>query len=83
MSTQEVSLTSRPSTQLEVVSTTRNKEILEVQIEHKVKTIEVLERHKIYPKAKVWMNIPFYHMVSMPVVRPTVKIDVLKMEHVF
>jgi hypothetical protein len=33
--------------------TTRNKEVLQVQMEHKVKTIEVLERHKIHPKVKV------------------------------
>jgi hypothetical protein len=71
------------STQEVVVSTTRDKEILEVQMEHKVKIVEVLERHKIYPKAKVWMNIPFYHMISMPIVTPTLKIDVLKMEHMF
>jgi hypothetical protein len=29
------------------------------------------------------MNIPFYHMISMPIVTPTLKIDVLKMEHMF
>jgi hypothetical protein len=38
--------------QLEVLSTIGNKEILKVQMEHKVKTIKVLERHKIHPKAK-------------------------------
>jgi hypothetical protein len=46
---------------------------------HKVKTIEVLERHKIHPKAKAQMNIPLYHMISMPLVRLIVYIDVLKM----
>jgi hypothetical protein len=64
-----VGLTSRPSTQLEVINTTRDKEIFEVQIEHKVKIVEVLERHKIHPKVKVQMNIPFCHMISMLVVR--------------
>jgi hypothetical protein len=39
-------------------------------MEHKVKIIEVLERHKIHPKTKVQMNIPFYCMISMPIVRP-------------
>jgi hypothetical protein len=29
------------------------------------------------------MNIPLCHMISMPVVRPTFKIDVFKMEHAF
>jgi len=44
-----------------------------------VKIVEVLERHKIHPKAKARMNIPLYHMISMLVVRPTFKINVLKM----
>ncbi len=83
LSTQKVGLTSGPSSQLEVMKTTRNKEILEVQMEHKVKIVEVLEKHKIHPKAKAWMNIPFYHMTSMHVVRLALKIDLLKMEHAF
>ncbi len=52
-------------------------------MEHKVKTVELLERHKIHPKAKVRMNIPLCRMISMLVVRPTLKIDVLKMEWAF
>jgi hypothetical protein len=48
-------------------------------MEHKVKIVKVLERHKIHPKTKIRMNIPFYHMISMLIVRPTL-IDVLKME---
>ncbi len=52
-------------------------------MEHKVKTIKVLEKHKIHPKAKVWMNIPFCRMICMSVVRPSFKINVLKMEHAF
>jgi hypothetical protein len=78
-----VGLTYGPFMQLEVVSTTGDKEILKVQMEHKVKTIKVLERHKIHPKAKAQMNIRLGHMISMPVVKPIFKIDVLKMEHVF
>jgi hypothetical protein len=52
-------------------------------MEHKVKLVEVLERHKIHPKAKAQMNIPLCRMISMLVVRPTLKINVLKMEQTF
>ncbi len=76
-------MTSRPSMQLEAVGTTGDREILEVQIEHKVKIVEVLENHKIHPKAKAWMNIPLCYIISMLVLKPTLKIDVLKMEQVF
>jgi len=62
------------------MSTTRDKEILEVQMEQRVKIVEVLERHKIHPKAKAQMNIPLCHMICIQVVRPTLKIDVFKME---
>jgi hypothetical protein len=43
----------------------------------------VLEKHKIHPKAKARMNIPLYCMISMVVVKPTLKIDVFKMEQAF
>jgi hypothetical protein len=69
--------------QLEAMRTIGNKEILKVQMEHKVNTIEVLEKHKIHPKAKAWMNIPLRCMISMLVVRLVFKINVLKMEHAF
>jgi hypothetical protein len=49
-------------------------------MEHKVKIVEVLERHKFHPKANAQMNIPLCHMISMLVVRPTLKINVLDME---
>jgi hypothetical protein len=52
-------------------------------MEHKVKTVKMLERHKIHPKAQAWMNILLYRMISMLVVRSTFKIDVFKMEHAF
>jgi hypothetical protein len=52
-------------------------------MEHKAKIVKVLKRHKIHPKSNVWMNIPLCHMISMPVIRPTFKIDVFKMEQVF
>ncbi len=70
-------------TQLEALSRTGDKEIFKIQMEHKVKTVKVLERHKIHPKAKAQMNIPLCHVISMPIVKLTFKIDVLKMEHVF
>jgi hypothetical protein len=62
------------------VSTIGDKEILEVQMEHRGKTIEVVKRHKIHPKAKSQMNIPLYHMIFVPVVRLDLKIDVFKMD---
>jgi hypothetical protein len=65
------------------MSTIGDKEILEAQMEHKVKIIKVLEKHKIHPKTKVRMNIPLCYMISMLVVRLARKIDVLKMEHAF
>jgi len=51
--------------QLEAVITTKDKEILKVQMKHKVTTIKVPEKHKIHPKAKAWMNISLYRMISM------------------
>jgi hypothetical protein len=58
LSIQEVGLTSNPSMQFKAINITRVKEILEVQMEHKVKTFKLLTWHKIHPKAKVRMNIP-------------------------
>jgi hypothetical protein len=43
----------------------------------------VLEKHKIHPKAKAWMNITLCRMTSMPIVKLAFKIDVLKMEQAF
>jgi hypothetical protein len=83
LSTQEVGLTSGLSSQLEAMKTIGDKEILEVQMQHKVKIVEVLEKHKIHPKAKAWMNIPLCCMTSMPIVKLAFKIDVLKMEQAF
>jgi len=39
-------------------------------MEHKVKIVEVLERHKIHPKVNAHMNMHFCHMISKLVVRP-------------
>jgi hypothetical protein len=41
---------------------------------------EILEKFKIYPKRESCMNIPLCRLVAMPIVRPDLKIDVLKME---
>jgi hypothetical protein len=49
----------------------------------KFKIVEVSKKHKSHPKVKVWMNIPFCKMILMPKVHLTLKINVLKMEHVF
>ncbi len=78
--TQEFGLISGPSMQLKVVKTIGDKEILQVQMEHNVKIVKVLEKQKTHPKIKAWMNIPFYCMISMPIVRPTLNINVFKME---
>jgi hypothetical protein len=44
---------------------------------------EVLEKFKIYPKWKSWMNIPLCWLIAMPIVRLRLKIEVLKMEQAF
>jgi len=44
--------------------------------------MKILDKHKT-PKQKTQMNIPLYKMISMPVVCPTLKIDILMMEQVF
>lgn len=43
---------------------------------------EVLDKYKIFPKNKAMMSIPFCQLLSMLIVRPTLKTDVLKMEQV-
>ncbi len=63
---------------LEAINTIGDKGILQVQMEHKVKTIKVSERHKIHPKAKAQMDIPLWCMMSMLVVRLAFKINVSK-----
>jgi hypothetical protein len=42
-----------------------------------------LDKYKIFPKNKAKMNIPLWWLLFMPIVRPTLKINVLKMEQVF
>jgi len=50
---------------------------------NKINTITILEKNKMLPKCKAKMSILFYEMILMHVVRPTLKIDVLKMEQAF
>ncbi len=50
---------------------------------NKINVIEILEKHKMLPKRKARIKMPLYKMISMPIVRPTLKIDVLKMEQAF
>jgi hypothetical protein len=45
--------------------------------------MEVLDKFKIHQKRKARMNIAFCQMVVMPIIHPTLKIDVMKMEQVF
>jgi hypothetical protein len=52
-------------------------------MKHKGKIVELLEKHKIHPKTKARMDIPLCYMISTLVIRPTLNIDVLKMEHAF
>jgi hypothetical protein len=56
-----------------------------IQVVHvnKNNTIEILDKHNMLPKHKAQINIPFYKMISMFIVHPTLQIDVLKMEHAF
>ncbi len=52
-----------------------------VQNQTKINRGEILEKYKITPKCKAWSAYaPLYMMVPMPIVRPTFKIDILKME---
>lgn len=49
----------------------------------KVNNMEILDRHKMTPKWKSWMNISLYTMISMLIVHLALKINDLKMEHAF
>jgi hypothetical protein len=49
-----------------------------VQTQTKNNNGEILEKYKISPKQKVRMAIPWCKMVPVPIVRPTLKIDILK-----
>jgi hypothetical protein len=50
---------------------------------NKINVIEILEKHKMLPKRKAQIKMPLYKMILMPIVCPTLKIDVLKMEQAF
>jgi hypothetical protein len=47
---------------------------------NKMNTTMILEK---YPKHKAKMNIPLCKIISMLIICPTLKIDVLKMEQAF
>jgi hypothetical protein len=51
----------------------------------KFNNMEILDEHKMTPKRKVQMNMNMLlcKMILMPIVHPMLKIDILKMEHVF
>jgi hypothetical protein len=59
-----------------------NKTIQAVQ-KDKFNSMKILENYKMFPKHKARMNILFYKMISMLVMHPTLKIDMLKMEQAF
>jgi hypothetical protein len=54
-----------------------------IQSKNKFNTNEILEKFNIYPKTNSWMNLAFCRIMAMPIVRPTLKFNVLKMEHAF
>jgi hypothetical protein len=54
-----------------------------VQNQMKINTMEILEKYKITPKHKARIHVPLCRMVPMFIVRPTLEINILKMEHAF
>jgi hypothetical protein len=55
-----------------------------VQNQTKINTWEIFEKYNITFKCKAQLHIvSFYKMVPMPIIRPTLKIDILKMEQAF
>jgi hypothetical protein len=54
-----------------------------LQSQTKFNSAKVLDKHKMVPKRKVQMAIPLFKMISMPIVCPTLKIDVFKIERAF
>jgi len=57
-----------------------NMTIWAVKNQMKINTGEILEKYKITPKHKAQMHVPLCKMVPMFIVRPTLEIDILKME---
>jgi hypothetical protein len=58
-----------------------------IQVVHndKFNNMEILDEHKMTPKQKAQMNMNMLlcKMILMLIVHPMLKIDILKMEHVF
>jgi len=50
---------------------------------NKLSTMEVLDKFKIHQKRKARMNILFCWMLVMPIIHPTLKINVMTMEQAF
>jgi hypothetical protein len=57
-----------------------NKTIQAIKNHTKFNSSKILEKHKVMPKNKTWMVISLCQMISMSIVRPILKIDILKME---
>lgn len=57
-----------------------DKTIHVVQSNNKSNITEELVKYKISLESKAKMNIPLCHMVLVPIIRSTFKIDMLKME---
>jgi hypothetical protein len=58
-------------------------QIIIVQKDHKVSINYIIKDLKIQLTSKARLCIPLCHMMSMPIVRPTLLVDVKKMEHNF
>jgi hypothetical protein len=53
--------------------------IIQAIQKEKINLTMILDMHKMLPRRETQMNIPPYWMISMPIMCPTLKIDVLKM----
>jgi hypothetical protein len=57
--------------------------IIQVVKKDKFNNMEILDKHKMTFKRKLWMNIPLCTMISMRIIHLALKINDLKMEHAF
>jgi hypothetical protein len=60
-----------------------DKTIQTEQNQTKINMGEILQKYNITPKRKARMHVPLCMMVPMPIVRPILNIDILKMEQAF
>jgi hypothetical protein len=56
---------------------------VQVVQKQKISSTSILDKHRMLLKRKARMNIPLCQMISMPIMCPALKIDVLKMERAF